>query len=132
MALFKAYDVRGTVPDELNPEVAYGIGRAIATFIGADCLAVGRDARAHSPELTEALVRGINDEGVDVYDLGLVATPMLYYAVGELGAGGGDLLVPTRCTAACAPAESAPEQAGVRLRAERSPGMGCKWEKTHF
>ena len=89
MALFKAYDVRGTVPDELNPEVAYGIGRAIATFIGAECLAVGRDARAHSPELTEALVRGINDEGVDVYDLGLVATPMLYYAVGELGAGGG-------------------------------------------
>ena len=89
MALFKAYDIRGTVPDELNPETAYAIGRATAYFIGADCLAVGRDARAHSPALTDALIRGINDEGVQVYDLGLVATPMLYYAVGALKTGGG-------------------------------------------
>ena len=89
MPLFKAYDIRGTVPDELNPETAYAIGRATAHFIGADCLAVGRDARAHSPALSEALIRGINDEGVQVYDLGLVATPMLYYAVGALEAGGG-------------------------------------------
>ncbi|MAI78917.1 MAG: phosphomannomutase/phosphoglucomutase [Deltaproteobacteria bacterium] len=89
MALFKAYDVRGVVPEELDTDLAYLIGRATAAFIGAESLAVGRDARAHSPELTEALIRGINDEGVNVYDLGLVATPMLYYAVGELSAGGG-------------------------------------------
>jgi len=89
LAIFKAYDIRGTVPDQLNAELAHGIGRATARFIDASTLAVGRDARTHSPEICDALIRGINDEGVDVIDLGLVATPMLYYAVNHLGAGGG-------------------------------------------
>jgi phosphomannomutase len=89
MAIFKAYDIRGTVPDQLNPELAYGIGRGSAHFLGAETVVVGRDARTHSPELTEALIRGINDEGVSVVELGLVSTPMLYFAVEELGAGGG-------------------------------------------
>ena len=89
MAIFKAYDIRGTVPDQLDAELAYGIGRASARFIGAARLAVGRDARTHSPELHEALVRGINDEGVDVVDLGLVATPMMYFGVNAHGLGGG-------------------------------------------
>jgi phosphomannomutase len=87
--IFKAYDIRGIVPDELDPEIAQRIGRATARFIGAGRLAVGRDARRSSPELFEALVRGVNDEGVDVVDLGLVATPMLYFAVEALAAGGG-------------------------------------------
>ena len=89
MAVFKAYDIRGTVPDQLNAELAHRVGRATARFIGARRLAVGRDARTHSPELRDALVRGITDEGVDVVDLGLVATPMMYYAVGAHGLGGG-------------------------------------------
>ena len=89
MAVFKAYDIRGTVPDQLNAELAYGVGRAAAHFIGAPKLAVGRDARTHSPELHDALVRGINDEGVDVLDIGLVGTPMMYYAVQAHGTGGG-------------------------------------------
>ena len=89
MAIFKAYDIRGICPDELNPDIAYEIGRAAAHFIGAQVLVVGRDARESSPALTDALVRGIGDEGVDVLDIGLVATPMLYYAVDHLGAGGG-------------------------------------------
>jgi phosphomannomutase len=89
LAVFKAYDIRGVVPDQLDADLAYGIGRATAHFIGADRLVVGRDARAHSPELTDALMRGIRDEGVSVIDAGLVATPMVYYAVGALGAGGG-------------------------------------------
>jgi len=87
--IFKAYDIRGVTPDELDAEGAYRIGRATARFIGAATLAVGRDARRSSPEMFEALVRGVNDEGVDVVDLGLVSTPMVYYAVEALAAGGG-------------------------------------------
>ncbi len=87
--IFKAYDIRGITPDDLDAEIAQRIGRATARFIGATALAVGRDARQTSPELFEALVRGINDEGVDVIDLGLVSTPMVYYAVESLVAGGG-------------------------------------------
>lgn len=89
MALFKAYDIRGVVPDELDRDKAYAIGRAIAAFVGAGPIAVGRDARVHSPELAGALVDGIRDEGVDVLDLGLVATPMLYFGVERLGAEAG-------------------------------------------
>ena len=89
MAIFKAYDIRGVVPSELDAEIAYGIGRATARFLGARELVVGRDARSHSPELCQALIRGVTDEGVSVIDLGLAATPMVYFAVAETGAGGG-------------------------------------------
>jgi phosphomannomutase len=92
VSIFKAYDIRGIVPDQLDAKLAYAIGRATAHFIGAEFLVVGRDARSHSPELVEALIRGILDEGVSVTDLGLVATPMLYYAVDDLAAGGGVML----------------------------------------
>ncbi len=89
MAIFKAYDIRGTVPDELNADKAYSIGRAIASFIAGGPIAVGRDARVHSPEIAGALVDGIRDEGLDVFDLGLVATPMLYFGVEHLDAAAG-------------------------------------------
>jgi phosphomannomutase len=87
--IFKAYDIRGVTPDELDAEDAYRIGRATARFIGAATLAVGRDARRSSPEMFEALVRGVNDEGIDIVNLGLVSTPMVYYAVEALATGGG-------------------------------------------
>jgi len=89
MALFKAYDIRGVVPDELDARTAHRIGRAVARFVGASPIAVGRDARVHSPELASALVDGIRDEGIDVVDLGLVATPMLYFGVEATGAAAG-------------------------------------------
>src|SRR3990172_1549040 len=89
MSIFKAYDVRGVVPDELCAGDAERVGRATARHFGARELVVGRDARKSSPELTDALIRGIADEGVDVIEIGLVATPMLYFAVDLLGAGGG-------------------------------------------
>ncbi len=89
MALFKAYDIRGVVPEELDADKAHGIGRAIAAHLGSGPIAVGRDARVHSPELASALIEGLRDEGVDVIDLGLVATPMLYFAVEHLSAHGG-------------------------------------------
>lgn len=92
MGIFKAYDIRGVVPDELDVDTAYRVGRATARHIGADALAVGRDARSHSPELHEALLRGITEEGVDVVDLGVICTPWLYFAVDHLGTGGGIMI----------------------------------------
>jgi phosphomannomutase len=89
MSIFKAYDVRGVVPDQLGAADAHRLGRAVARHFGARQLVVGRDARRSSPELGDALLRGISEEGVDVIEIGLVATPMLYFAVELLGAGGG-------------------------------------------
>jgi phosphomannomutase len=89
MAIFKAYDIRGIVPDELDADKAYAIGRATAHFVGDGPIVVGRDARVHSPSLTAALIDGICDEGVSVIDLGLVATPMLYFGVASLSAAAG-------------------------------------------
>jgi phosphomannomutase len=92
MSIFKAYDIRGVVPAELEAEDAYRIGSAIARHLGARELVLGRDARASSPVLAEALERGVRDAGVDVVDVGRVATPMLYYAVEALGASGGAMV----------------------------------------
>jgi phosphomannomutase len=92
MSIFKAYDIRGVVPSELDAPLAHRIGRGVASFLAAQRIAVGRDARTHSDELFEALVRGITDEGVDVVDLGLVATPLLYFAVEALGTSGGVMI----------------------------------------
>ena len=92
VSIFKAYDIRGTVPEQLDPEIAYRIGRSAARHLVAATVVVGRDARSHSPALRDALVRGLCDEGVDVIDLGLVATPMLYFAVEALSAGAGIMI----------------------------------------
>lgn len=83
--LFKAYDVRGVVPDELTPEVARRIGRALVAYLGPDEVAVGRDMRVSGPALAAALIEGIRDGGADVSDLGLVSTDALYFAVGKYG-----------------------------------------------
>jgi phosphomannomutase len=83
-SIFKAYDIRGLYPSEINEEAAYAIGRATAQHFNAKSIAVGRDARSHSPALFEALARGIADAGCDVVDLGLLTTPMVYFAAGNL------------------------------------------------
>ena len=77
---FKAYDARGKVPDELNADIAYRIGRGYAEFIKPKQVAVGRDVRLSSDELFDALSRGLMDSGVDVLDLGLCGTEMVYFA----------------------------------------------------
>ncbi len=92
MSIFKAYDIRGVVPTELDADSAYRIGRAAARYLRAQRIVIGRDARTHSPELGEALVRGAREEGATVLDIGLAATPMLYFAVDALGADGGIML----------------------------------------
>ncbi len=87
--VFKAYDVRGLYPSELDEEGAYAIGRAYVEEFEPRRIAVGRDMRLSSPAMAEAAVRGATDAGADVLDLGLVGTEMLYFAVGELGLDGG-------------------------------------------
>ena len=84
-ALFKAYDVRGIVPEELNPDIAYRIGRAVVAFLGVTEVVVGRDMRLSGPSLSAALIDGLRDQGANVADIGLVSTDTLYFAVGKYG-----------------------------------------------
>lgn len=87
--IFKAYDIRGIYPDELNNETAYRIGRSFANYAKAKSIIVGRDTRLSSPSLTEALIKGIADQGVDVVDIGLCSTSCFYYTLAESELGGG-------------------------------------------
>ncbi len=86
---FKAYDVRGRVPGELNPESVYRIGCAYAAWLRPKRVAVGRDIRHSSRELSEALIRGLNDSGVSVVDIGLCGTEGVYFATFSQGLDGG-------------------------------------------
>jgi phosphomannomutase len=82
--VFKAYDVRGVVPDELHPDLVRWIGAAFAEWSGAPEILVGRDCRLSSPELAAALTEGAASRNVDVVDLGLASTDLLYFASGSL------------------------------------------------
>ena len=86
---FKAYDVRGLYPDELDEAGAYAIGRAYVEHFEPTRIAVGRDMRLSSPSMASALIEGALDGGSEVLDLGLVGTEMVYFAVGDLGLDGG-------------------------------------------
>ncbi len=77
---FKAYDARGQVPDELNEDIAYRVGRAFAQFLNPKQIAVGRDVRLTSESLFTALTNGLMDSGVDVLDLGICGTEQVYHA----------------------------------------------------
>jgi len=83
-AIFKAYDVRGLVPQQLDEDAAERIGAAFARFAGADRVAVGRDCRDTSPGLARRLIEGITSQGVAVDDLGMITTDMVYFAAGSL------------------------------------------------
>nr|XP_061803728.1 phosphohexose mutases-like [Nerophis lumbriciformis] len=93
--IYKAYDVRGTYPDQLDETTAYGIGRAFSNLLTDEDFAhgrsvvVGHDMRSHSKPLTAELIRGLREAGLDVIDIGLATTPMGYFAVGHLRAAGG-------------------------------------------
>ena len=93
--IFKAYDVRGTYPDQINEEMARKIGRVFSAVLDDDdraesnTIVVGRDMREHSVPLQKALIEGLRAGGLDVLDIGLATTPMNYFAVGSLGAAGG-------------------------------------------
>jgi phosphomannomutase len=86
--VFKAYDIRGTVPDQLDAELARRVGAAFARFTGAPSVLVARDMRPTGPELVAAFIDGVTGTGTDVLDLGLASTDLLYYAAGSLDAPG--------------------------------------------
>jgi phosphomannomutase len=87
--VFKAYDVRGLYPTELDEEGARAVGRAFVEQFGPSQIAVGRDMRLSSPTMAQAVIHGASAAGADVLDVGLVGTEMVYFAVGELGLDGG-------------------------------------------
>ncbi|EAX48940.1 Phosphomannomutase [Thermosinus carboxydivorans Nor1] len=91
-AAFKAYDIRGRVPAELNEELAYRIGRAFVEQFGARQVVVGRDVRLSGPMLRDALVRGLTDGGCSVVDIGVCGTEMVYFATAHLKVDGGIMI----------------------------------------
>lgn len=82
--IFKAYDIRGIYPTDLNEEAAYLIGRAFVSFLGASTVIVGRDMRLSGPAMFDAVTRGITDQGADVADIGRVSTDQYYFACATL------------------------------------------------
>jgi phosphomannomutase len=78
--IFKAYDIRGIYPTDLNEDAAYAIGRAFVTFLKVDKVLVGRDMRLSGPQLFDAVTRGIMDQGADVVNIGMVSTDQFYFA----------------------------------------------------
>ena len=113
---FKAYDVRGRIPDELNADAVYRIGRAYAAFLKPGRVAVGRDIRHSSREFAEALIRGLTDSGVDVVDIGLCGTECVYFATFSLGLDGGIMVTASH---------NPPDYNGLKfVRAEARPISG--------
>lgn len=100
-AIFKAYDIRGRYPEQIDEEAAWKIGHATAQFLrsrlqgfergqsNAQSLVVGRDMRTHSPSLAHALIDGMTASGADVIDIGMIDTPQVYFAINHLGTCGG-------------------------------------------
>lgn len=132
---FKAYDIRGVVPTELNPDLAYKVGRAYADELSPKTVCVGYDIRLTGPELYDAFARGLNDAGVDVVHLGMVGTEMVYFATAHYGFSGGCMITASH---------NPPEYNGLKMvREESRPISGdtglneieerafqAKWEKS--
>ncbi len=112
---FKAYDIRGKVPSELNAELAYKIGRALVKFLGCKSVVIGRDVRKSSPELAESLSKGLTDAGSDVFDLGLCGTEMIYFGTPFLNADGGVMITASH---------NPPEYNGLKFVKRGSVPMG--------
>ncbi|HRP92153.1 MAG TPA: phosphomannomutase, partial [Ignavibacteriaceae bacterium] len=89
---FKAYDIRGKVPSELNADLAYKIGRAFAKHVKASKVVVGFDIRKSSLEICEALINGLTDAGSNVVNIGLCGTEMIYFSTPYLNADGGIMI----------------------------------------
>ena len=88
-SIFKAYDIRGIYPDQINPDIAYAIAQGYASFLKPQNVVIGHDVRLHSEELKLSMVKGLVDAGVNVTDIGLISTEMLYFATGSYGFDGG-------------------------------------------
>ena len=89
---FKAYDIRGQIPNELNADICYRIGNATGAFLDANTVVVGRDMRLTSEEFAAAVIKGLTDAGIEVLDIGLCGTEMVYFATAHLKADGGIMI----------------------------------------
>jgi phosphomannomutase len=141
--IFKAYDVRGVVPDDLDEDVARRIGAAFADWSGARRIAIGRDCRTSSESLAHALADGATSRGVDVVDLGLASTDLLYFASGSLDVPGLMLTASHNppqwngikfCRARAAPVSEESGLAEIRARAETSqpPPVAARGRVEHM
>jgi phosphomannomutase / phosphoglucomutase len=91
-SIFREYDIRGKYPADLNSETVYELGLSIGTYLGgknAKRISVGRDCRLSSPELHDALIKGLSETGMDIVDVGVVPTPLLYFSIHHLELDGG-------------------------------------------
>lgn len=91
-SIFKAYDIRGLYPNEINEQIAYQIGKAFVDYLGCKHVVIGRDMRTSSPAIFEELSRGITEQGANIYDIGMSTTDMYYFAVEHLGADAGIMI----------------------------------------
>ena len=87
--VFKAYDIRGVYPTEIDEATAKAIGTGFATYLGSREIAVGHDMRVSSPSLVKAFIEGVVEQGVDVTDYGMLSTDMMYFAVASANHSGG-------------------------------------------
>ncbi len=89
---FKAYDIRGKVPSDLSPDLAYKVGRAYSNYLKAKKIVIGHDIRKSSVEISNALAKGLNESGTDVIDIGLCGTEMIYFGTTHFNADGGIMI----------------------------------------
>lgn len=115
ISCFKAYDVRGKVPSELNTDLAYKVGRAFVTYLDCKKVVIGRDVRKSSEEISEALARGLTEAGADVIDLGLCGTEMIYFSTPYFDADGGIMITASH---------NPPEYNGLKFVKKDSVPMG--------
>ncbi len=112
---FKAYDIRGKVPSELNVDIAYKVGRAFVKLNNAKKVVIGMDVRTSSPELSVALANGLTDAGCDVIDLGMCETEMIYFSTPYFDADGGVMITASH---------NPPEYNGLKFVKKGSVPMG--------
>ncbi len=101
LSCFKAYDVRGKVPEELDELLAYHIGRAMAEILKPGAVVVGRDVRLSSPAIAKSVSEGLLDSGMDVLDIGLCGTEQVYFSTAHLGASGGVMITASHNPKGC-------------------------------
>ncbi len=116
LSAFKAYDIRGRIPEEINADLIYDIGRAYAAFVKPKKVAVGRDIRLTSEEFAQALIRGLTDSGVDVMDIGLCGTEGVYFATFHYKLDGGIMITASH---------NPPDYNGLKLVREQSKPIGA-------
>lgn len=132
---FKAYDVRGKVPSELNPELAYKVARAFADEIGPKQMCIGYDIRLSGPDLATAFAEGLNDAGVDAIDIGMVGTEMVYFATAYYGFDGGVMITASHNPAdynglKMVRSESRPVSGDTGLDEIERRAYEAKWERS--